>query len=1283
MAQLIQLKRSAVAGRVPTTANLALGELAINVRDGKLYFQRDDSTIQTILTTNASITGDLTLIGTVTATSFVGDGSQLTGLATNLQEVTDNGASTTNGITVGSLTTAGAVEGSLFRDADDNNYFVNPSGGTSAILAGNVGIGTTSPSQKLHVVGKALITDDVQLTGSNPRLDFNTNGASSLRFFDTTNAVERMRINEAGNVGIGDTAPSFILDVNNTSSRIRFKAATGDSNLELSAIAGRDWLIQSKAAGEFIIYDEDAAAARFTIGTSGTMQFNAYGVGNQIGTGNPAYALAVDASGNIIETAVQSVPTGGSGTDNYLAKWIGTSELGNSTIFDDGTNVGIGTATPTAKLEVFGNGGTILDIQGSNGQLFSVTDSLTGSLMSVNDISGLPILEVFDNDKVVMGEFGSNALVVTGSNVGIGTESPDAKLHVDGNIRIPNTGKIVFGTAGTPDDYLELNDVNSSGKLLKLVQDGTTRFDIEGVTGDVYMQGNVGIGTTSPTATLDVAGAIQIGKNSLTPNVAYGLFGYSGVGLGISSGASGVNQGIGFWLNNGSAYEAGRWQSNGNLGIGTTTPSEKLHVNGNAIIDNVYLGGNTLTRLSSNGSGEVGIDYNNTATSTYGFSVYDGTTSRVFGVKRATGDVELAGDLTVGGTITAQEFRAEFITNTIILESGSTQFGDSADDTHTFTGVLTQVTSPTRQITLKGGSGDLEVISDNNTNPVALIKGTGTADLLNVYDDTVEVFSIKNGGNVDMYSGTGNNQFNMGRNVNERTSFIVNDTVNTIEAVQDSDGDSNHAFVLNRAFQGTGANNFNIQKDGTNQLVLNTDGELTLPSYGAGVLVTDANGNISADSLNYPTQANNDARYVNATGDTMTGALTISPASGDASLTLSAASNAVININAVGASFVEKDTGTDLYLANNVNDQNIYLRTKSGGVTTPVLTVAGATQNVGIGTTNPGVNAKLVVAGGGVDIESSTDSLRLRFYEGTTFKSGIQHVLNTGEMISGSAVGDLAVRANAGNMLFAAGGSVERMRITSGGNVGIGTTAPDSILHVHSSSPTITVSNSDTSIIDGQVIGQVDFKSFDGSTNMTNVFGSIRTEAEGTLDNGVNDGGKMVFSTFKQSTALVDQMVIDRDGNVGIGTTTPSRKFHVAGGTSNVTARVDTTNANPNFTLTTLNQQDWSMGIDYSDSGKLKFDTSTTVGASTKMTLNSSGNVGIGTTAPLSKLHVIGDARIGDGTADTAVRSYFSDGTYTEMRGYGLQFNRASSYIRPTADKQKAMFFGTDGSTWT
>ena len=68
--------------------------------------------------------------------------------------------------------------------------------------------------------------------------------------------------------------------------------------------------------------------------------------------------------------------------------------------------------------------------------------------------------------------------------------------------------------------------------------------------------------------------------------------------------------------------------------------------------------------------------------------------------------------------------------------------------------------------------------------------------------------------------------------------------------------------------------------------------------------------------------------------------------------------------------------------------------------------------------------------------------------------------------------------------------------------------------------------------------------------------------------------------------------------------------------------------------------------------------------------------VGIGTTNPLTKLQV------GDGTADDAVRSYFNDGSYTEMRGYGLQFSRAASYIRPTADNTKTLYLGSTTAQW-
>jgi len=75
---------------------------------------------------------------------------------------------------------------------------------------------------------------------------------------------------------------------------------------------------------------------------------------------------------------------------------------------------------------------------------------------------------------------------------------------------------------------------------------------------------------------------------------------------------------------------------------------------------------------------------------------------------------------------------------------------------------------------------------------------------------------------------------------------------------------------------------------------------------------------------------------------------------------------------------------------------------------------------------------------GGIDIDV-TDDLRLRFLNGT-FKGGIQVPTTENDMISGSAVDDLAIRSNA-NMLFSTGGNTERMRIDSSGNVMVGTTS--------------------------------------------------------------------------------------------------------------------------------------------------------------------------------------------------------------------------------------------------
>ena len=69
----------------------------------------------------------------------------------------------------------------------------------------------------------------------------------------------------------------------------------------------------------------------------------------------------------------------------------------------------------TNVVSVVGSGSTLplFAVQGSLGELFSVTDSLTGSLFSVNDISGLPILEVFSDNTITAGDYTAPALITT------------------------------------------------------------------------------------------------------------------------------------------------------------------------------------------------------------------------------------------------------------------------------------------------------------------------------------------------------------------------------------------------------------------------------------------------------------------------------------------------------------------------------------------------------------------------------------------------------------------------------------------------------------------------------------------------------------------------------------------------------------------------------------------------------------------------------------------------------------------------------------------------------
>ena len=260
---------------------------------------------------------------------------------------------------------------------------------------------------------------------------------------------------------------------------------------------------------------------------------------------------------------------------------------------------------------------------------------------------------------------------------------------------------------------------------------------------------------------------------------------------------------------------------------------------------------------------------------------------------------------------------------------------------------------------------------------------------------------------------------------------------------------------------------------------------------------------------------------------------------------------------------------------------------------------------VGIGTTSPG--EKLEVSG----------NIRFTSFYGDLQFGGIANQLSYNQWIA-SASGGMGIRNTAGYIYFTTAAG-EVARVTSAGDVGIGTTSPAAKLDV----VTTTFSNS---FVD---IQNLKYTTFDvlkfGYTGST---GSIRT---GTIDSGI-------FGFAVNTGDGTERMRINTIGNVGIGTNDPDAKLHVKSSNSGATTQSGTliveAGSAPSIQILSANSQTQSIKFgdpQDGDAGRISYSHSTNdmtlvTNGGDRVTIDDTGNVGIGTTSPARQLTLSGNS---------------------------------------------------------
>jgi hypothetical protein len=1171
------------------------------------------------------------------------------------------------------------------------------SSGTSRLYinsSGNIGIGTTSPLAKLDTRGDIHISDG---SGIKTRIrtggiiDF-TNFAESLyaNATITANTLSLLGnngtgiyVNTTGNVGIGTTTPAFggssstsirkYLSIKGDSDIGAIQLATGASdgdnitigNLEFIDLnqTGADkrvgWISMSQSGtiagnrGTYLRFatklDGGSISEQLRITSNGNVGIGTSIPGSKLEiNGVSANSLALDIRAN--GTTSQSFGAriyAGSNSSDYSFRIRNVTDTQEILYIRGDGNLGIGTSSPLTKLHInssevavgayqqvlqgtsggYGAGISFQSALGTSGaikemaRITSDGEASWSSLSASTQVAGLRFYTTNNGTT-------SERLRINGSgNVGIGTTSPQSSLHNNGQF---TTG---LGLIGNPTN-LQLISSSSpfSGKLL-FGTDGTGwKFGIGKNQGGTITDfitindnGNIGIGTTAPNRKLEVGGTEAIVALRVnTENVGVSAVNYSQIELSDNSSVRSywrnLRDGSGatlFSYNNNLRFleletERIRITSGGNVGIGTTTPNSKLEISGGGA--SATDGAIRLTNTVSNQTfgiinGIIGIN-------NIGFSIRDITNS---------------------------------IDRIVINGSGNIGIGTSAPGSRLQISGVAITTAPT----LGASTGGALYVTNTDTAYGLLIgvSGSGSPWLQGQRTDaSATAYSLNlqpSGGNVLIGTSTDSgHRLNVSGAINV-SGFINRDGVSVlygtsgdiyanVRVIQNASTTNQDGMYVNYNSTGTSGAHLRFFANGTNERMR----------------IDASTGNVG---IGYPSpSARLDLYSATDLGLGANGIRVQRPGSyGQYGYLeyLFGSSNTVLGTFYTGGGASVFGTITFRQHSSTTYRDPLTINSDGNvgiGTSSPLSTfnVAGTSALNWVGAGNSTALATIGTGGTtGGSLWINTASLNTSFHSGL----GINGTYSNPGGVGTSIVNIGAYGVNSGGGYGSALAFIttvgvtatERMRIFSNGNVGIGTQTDNGyILNVNGAS-----------YIGGGIITTGGLYMNNGQLIYAkDTLGSYQAVLYGRWSNDATylDGGTGGLY-LRPNNGNVNAMYMNASGNVGIGTTAPSYKLDISG-SGIVTQRIVSTDNQANFSLQgTLGQLNNEVGDFYinnnSASGPMIFRVGSTV---ERMRITSTGNVGIGTSTPSSKLHVKGNLIIGDPTstvADNYIRFYNSSGT--------------------------------------